>query len=113
MQELDHAPASHEAEERTRRAGPRHAPRHSRPAADGDEAILVMRSSAIRRKSSASPHSVPGEVRKATYLGSRWGNSIAAEITTLVVTRPDAAPGAPGDTVNLTLTPERLALVRP
>ena len=67
----------------------------------------------MRLESSASPHSMPGEVRKATYLGSHWDYFVATAIGELFVTQPDAVRHAPGDTVHLTLTPERLALVRP
>jgi iron(III) transport system ATP-binding protein len=79
---------------------------------DGDEALLVIRPSAVRLERSASPHSMPAEIRKATYLGSHWDYSIATEIGELFVTQPDAVRHAPGDMVHMTLTPERLALVR-
>jgi iron(III) transport system ATP-binding protein len=80
---------------------------------EGDEAILVIRPSAVRLDSSASPQSMPAEIRKATYLGSHWDYFVATAIGELFVTQPDAVRHAPGDTVHITLTPERLALVRP
>jgi iron(III) transport system ATP-binding protein len=80
---------------------------------DGDEAILVIRPSAVRLESSASPQSMPAEIRKATYLGSHWDYFVATAIGELFVIQPDAVRHAPGDMVHLTLNPERLALVRP
>ena len=80
---------------------------------DGTDAMLVVRPSAVRLDRSPSPHSLPAEIRKATYLGSHWDYLVATEVGEIFVTQPDAAPHAPGASVHLTLAPERLALVHP
>ena len=75
------------------------------------EAMLVVRPSAVRLRDVASPNSIPAEVRKVTYLGSYWDYTLACEIGDLFVTQAGGARYEPGVTVHLSFDAERLALV--
>jgi iron(III) transport system ATP-binding protein len=76
-------------------------------------ATLVIRPSAARIGNSASPQSLPAEVRKATYLGAFWDYQLATEIGELFITQPEGARHGQGSAVHLTLDADRLALVVP
>src|SRR5688500_5648495 len=54
---------------------------------DGTDAMLVVRPSAVRLDRSPSPHSLPAEIRKATYLGSHWDYLVATEVGEIFVTQ--------------------------
>jgi iron(III) transport system ATP-binding protein len=75
------------------------------------EAMLVVRPSAARICSQASPGSLTAEVRKATYLGSHWDYSLTSGIGDIFVTQSDGVHHAPGAVVHLTFDADRLALV--
>ena len=75
------------------------------------DARLVIRPSAVNLASSPGEGSLPGTIRKSTYLGSHWDYQLQTDIGELFVSQPGPITGTPGETVHLTLIPDRLALV--
>jgi len=74
-------------------------------------AKLVIRPNAVELHDSAVPGSLPAEIRKITYLGSHWDYWLAAEIGDLFVTQESGTHRRPGQHVNLSFKPRRLAIV--
>jgi iron(III) transport system ATP-binding protein len=75
------------------------------------QAKLAIRPTAAKLNEAPGSHSLPAEIRKATYLGSHWDYSLSTEIGDLFVTQADSIRHEPGSSVHLTLLTDRLALV--
>ena len=75
------------------------------------DALLVVRPSAVRLQTGSVGNSIPAEVRKATYLGSHWEYILDAEIGELFVTQDSSVRRSAGSIVHLSLVQEQLALV--
>jgi iron(III) transport system ATP-binding protein len=74
-------------------------------------ATLVIRPTAAHVRSTASPGSLPAEVRKATYLGAHWDYELTTEIGDLYITQPEGLRHTAGSAVHVTFDADRLALV--
>jgi iron(III) transport system ATP-binding protein len=77
-------------------------------------ALMVLRPGAAElSREPVAGKSLPVEVRKATYLGSRWEYTLSSEVGELFITQPIGQRHEVGSRIHLVLLAPQLALVPP
>jgi iron(III) transport system ATP-binding protein len=80
-------------------------------AAEPEQALIVIRPSAVQLDRTSASNSLPATIRKATYLGSHWDLALDTAFGELFVNQPQPTRFEPGELVHVRLDQQRLALV--